>query len=480
MDANLEEKSIEQHITALVEKQRQSFLQEGIVTAESRMDRLNRCISMLEKHEQDFIDALKADYGQRPALQTTITEFFPTMQSLKDARRNVRRWMRPDLRKLPFYIHLAGARGFVTWQPKGVIGIISPWNFPVNLTFVPLAGVLAAGNRAIIKPSEFTPCTSQLIYDLISETFDETEVAVVLGGPETGQIFSRQPFDHLFFTGSTAVGKHVMRAAAEHLVPVTLELGGKSPAIIGQNADLRAAATGILTGKLTNAGQICISPDYAFVPAERLEAFIASVRNAAAALYPTLRGNPDYTSLINQRSVQRLQRYLNDAKQQGAQLVEINPGQEVFSPEEDRRMPLTLVIDPTDEMQVMQDEIFGPILPVKPYHDFQEVIAYINQHGRPLALYYFGKDSSEKDDILAHTTAGGMTINNTLLHISMENLPFGGIGPSGMGNYHGYDGFKTFSHARSVFEQGFFDLGLFTRPPYTEWLEKVVRFMMKL
>src|SRR5690606_33812589 len=349
--------------------------------------------------------------------------------------------MKPEKRKVQFPLGLLGARARVEYQPLGTVGIISPWNFPVNLTWTPLAGVFAAGNRAMIKPSEFTPATSELMARLLRQAYDETEVAVVTGGPAVGQAFSSQPFDHLLFTGATSIAYHVMRAAAENLVPLTLELGGKSPVIVSKTAKLDDAAAKIMTGKMLNAGQICLAPDYVFVPEGKVDEFVSEAQKSVKKMYPTLKDNPDYTSVINQRHYDRINGYIEDAKAKGAKIVEINPANEDFRQQQTHKIPPTIVINPTDDMKVMQDEIFGPVLPVKSYRDLNEVLGYVNDHPRPLGLYYFGEDEQEERRVLDRTTSGGVTVNDVIMHVSMEDLPFGGVGPSGMGSYHGVDGF---------------------------------------
>ena len=352
-----------------------------------------------------------------------------------------------------FPLGLFGAKGRIEYQPLGVVGCISPWNFPVNLTFSPLGGIFAAGNRTMIKPSEFTAQTSELMKELFAEAYDEDEVSVFAGGPDVGGAFSRLPFDHLLFTGATSIAKRVMRAAAENLVPVTLELGGKSPVVIGRSADMKLAASNIMAGKTMNAGQICLAPDYVFLPEESRDEFVESARDSVASMYPNLKDNPDYTSIVNERHFDRLNSYLDNAKAKGADLVEINPANEDFSQQQHHRIPPTIILDPTEDMQVMQEEIFGPILPVKQYKDLDEPLDYINSHDRPLGLYYFGKEKSEENKVLNHTTSGGVTVNDVVMHVAQEDLPFGGVGPSGMGSYHGIDGFKNFSHAKAIYTQ---------------------------
>jgi coniferyl-aldehyde dehydrogenase len=377
--------------------------------------------------------------------------------------------MKPEKRKTtPAILGLFGAKAQVRYQPKGVVGVISPWNFPVNLTFTPLAGVLAAGNRAMIKPSEYTPATSELMARMFSSVFTDEEIAVVTGDPSVGQAFAGLAFDHLIFTGATAIAKHVMRAAAENLTPLTLELGGKSPVILGRSADIKTAAARIMNGKTLNAGQICLAPDYVLTPAESLETFVGEAEGAVRTMFPTIKDNPDYTAIVAQRHYDRIMGYIEDARAKGARIVEMKPDDEDLSQQEHRKIAPTLIIDPTDDMTVMQEEIFGPVLPVKTYKTVQEAVAYVNAHDRPLGLYYFGDDAAEQETVLNTTTSGGVTVNDVIMHVAQEDLPFGGVGPSGMGSYHGFDGFKEFSHRKAVYSQLKKDLPQLAalRPPY--------------
>jgi coniferyl-aldehyde dehydrogenase len=374
----------------------------------------------------------------------------------------------------PAILGLFGAKAYVDYQPKGVVGVISPWNFPFNLTFTPLAGIFAAGNRVMIKPSEFTPRSSELMARMFASAFDEEEVAVVTGGPDVGAAFSKLAFDHLLFTGATSIAYHVQRAAAENLVPTTLELGGKSPVIVSQSADIDLAAKRVMMGKTMNAGQICLAPDYVMVPKDRAGAFVGAVTSAVSAMYPTIKDNPDYSSVINQRHYDRLMGYIDDARSKGAEIVEINPAREDFRQQPFHKIPPTIVLNPTDDMKIMQDEIFGPLLPVKTYDRMDEAISYVNEHARPLGLYYFGQDKTEQERVLTGTTSGGATVNDVIMHVAMEDLPFGGVGPSGMGAYHGIDGFRTFSHAKAVFQQVNKDLTAMMRPPFGVKFMKMV------
>ncbi|MGA7711238.1 MAG: coniferyl aldehyde dehydrogenase, partial [Rhizomicrobium sp.] len=455
-------------------------LNDGPPSAEKRVEWLDRAIGLLVGNKDGITDALREDFGHRSVHATLLTDVSGSIGPLKFAKEDLRSWMRPEKRKVtPAILGLFGARARVEFQPKGVVGIISPWNFPVQLTFGPLAGAFAAGNRVMIKPSEFTPRTSELMARLFRSAYDETEVAVFAGGPEVGAAFSKLPFDHLLFTGATSIAYHVMRAAAENLVPTTLELGGKSPVIVGRSANIDLTARRVMMGKTLNAGQICLAPDYVLVPQDRVKEFVGAVQGAVTKMFPTLKDNPDYTSIINQRHFDRLMGYLGDAKTKGAEIVEINPAREDFRQQPFHKIPPTLVLNPTDDMAIMKDEIFGPLLPVKTYAEVGEAIGYVNAHPRPLGLYYFGGDAAEEARVLTRTTSGGVSVNDVIMHVSMEDLPFGGVGPAGMGAYHGIDGFKTFSHAKAVFTQAKADITAMLRPPYGSKMLKTVMSQIK-
>jgi coniferyl-aldehyde dehydrogenase len=462
--------------------QKAAHLRVGAPSAELRMERIERCIQLLIRHEGDIVAALNADFGNRPAAVSGITDVAGSLGPLQYAKANLKKWMRPEKRKTtPALLGMLGAKAEIQYQPKGVVGIISPWNFPVNLTFAPLAGVLAAGNRAMIKPSEFTPATSDLMARMFAEAFTEEEIAVFPGGPEVGQAFAGLAFDHLVFTGATSIARHVMRAAAENLTPLTLELGGKSPVILGRSADYATAAARVMAGKTLNAGQICLAPDYVLAPADKLDLFVAEARASVTSMFPSIKDNPDYTAVIADRHFDRIQGYIADAKAKGAEIVEINPGFEDFSQQQYRKIPPTLILNPTDDMAVMQDEIFGPVLPVKTYAKVTDAIDYVNAHDRPLGLYYFGADAAEEAEVLARTTSGGVTVNDVIFHVAQEDLPFGGVGPSGMGSYHGADGFREFSHRKSIYKQLKNDLGPMKalRPPYGDAVRKYLEGALK-
>jgi coniferyl-aldehyde dehydrogenase len=464
----------------ILAKQKAANLRDGSPSAEKRIEWLDKSIDLLVTHNEALCEAMREDFGHRSTDQSAFTDVASSIGALKHAKKHVRKWMKPEKRGVEFPLSLLGSKAHIQYQPKGVIGVLSPWNFPVNLTFAPLAGVFAAGNRTMIKPSEFTEHTSELMKTLFAQYYDETEVAVCTGGPEVGAEFTKLPFDHILFTGATSIAKHVMRAAADNLVPLTLELGGKSPVILGRSANMEKAANRIMAGKTMNAGQICLAPDYAFVPKEKTAEFTAAATNAVAKMYPTgLKDNDDYTSVVNQRHYDRIMGYLDDAKAKGAEVVEINPAGENFSQQPHHKIPPTLVIDPTDDMAVMQDEIFGPILPIKSYGETREAVDYINANDRPLGLYYFGEDSSERENVLNNTTSGGVTVNDVVFHVAQEDLPFGGVGPSGMGSYHGRDGFLEFSHRKAVYSQTGSEMLAMLRPPYGDTFRKQVKGRVK-
>lgn len=471
-----------QQMQNILSSQKRAYLNDGVVSTALRIDRLERAVNVLKNNQQNFVDAMTADFGHRSEHQSVFTDIASSIGPLRHAQKHVAGWQKKQKRKVtPGVLALLGAKAWVEYQPLGVVGVISPWNFPVNLTFAPLAGILAAGNRCMIKPSEYTPETSKAMAIALAEEFDADEISVITGGPETGANFSGLAFDHLLFTGATSVAKHVMRAAAANLVPVTLELGGKSPVVISRSAPMATTTDALMTGKMLNAGQICLAPDYVFVPEERMGEFVESSKQSVAKMYPTLVDNPDYTSVVNERHFERINNYVEEARGNGVEVVEINPAEEDFRQQPANKIPPTLVINPPEDSAIMQEEIFGPVLAVKSYAQLDETISYVNDHDRPLGLYYFGTDQKEVDQVLGETTSGGVTLNDVLMHISQENLPFGGVGPSGTGSYHGEDGFRSFSHTKAVFRQAKFNpaekLGL--RPPYGDKLMNLLKGQMK-
>ena len=411
--------------------QRSAFAANPMPSAEQRIQWLKSLSELLTQQQDALVAAISTDFSNRSADETLLAELLPTVQGIRYARKRLRRWMKPSRRHVGLAFMPASAR--VIYQPLGVVGIIVPWNYPLFLAIGPLTGALAAGNRVMIKMSESTPVTSQLVKDLLARIFPEDLVSVALGEAEVGMAFSKLPFDHLLFTGATSIGKHVMRAAAENLTPVTLELGGKSPAIVSADVPLEHAAERIAFGKTLNAGQTCVAPDYVLVPRDRVDGFVSAYREVVQRFYPQLKDNPDYTAIINERQLARLTGYLQDAQAKGARIVPIYPEAQ------GRRLPQSLVLDVTDDMKLMQDEIFGPLLPVVPYDRIEDAFAYVNARPRPLALYYFGYDKREQQRVLHETHSGGVCLNDTLLHVAQDDMPFGGVGPSGMGHYHGHE-----------------------------------------
>ncbi len=439
-----------------------------------RRRRLAALEALVRENIKLLAAAIAEDFGARSVHETRLLEVFPCLEGLAHAQRHLRAWMRPQRRRVSLWFQLGRAE--VRYQPLGVVGIVVPWNYPLYLAVGPLTAALAAGNRVMIKMSEFTPVTARLFAGLIAQHFEVNEVAVVQGDADTAHAFSQLPFDHLFFTGSTAVGHHVMRAAAENLTPVTLELGGKSPAIVAPGYPLEKAADRILVGKCLNAGQTCIAPDYLLLPEGQEQAFIAAARSIIEACYPQMATTPDYTAVVNARHYDRLVGYLEDAVRKGATLV---PLSNAAADPCRRRFPPVALLGVSDDMQVMQEEIFGPILPILPYRNIDAAIACINQRARPLALYVFDEDPQRVNRVLAQTVSGGVTVNDTILHIAQDDLPFGGVGPSGMGRYHGRDGFLTLSHAKAVFRQSRLSgIGLF-KPPYGKRFEWLIGWLLR-
>jgi coniferyl-aldehyde dehydrogenase len=453
-------------LDAQFQAQRRAFALHPMPGAEQRQQWLKALRELLLQEQQALIQAISSDFSNRAADETLMAEILPSLQGIHYASRHLKQWMKPSRRKVGIAFQPASAK--VVYQPLGVIGVIVPWNYPLYLAIGPLVGALAAGNRVMIKMSESTPATSQLVKQLFARIFPEDLVCVVLGEADVGAAFSALPFDHLLFTGATSIGRQVMRAAAANLTPVTLELGGKSPAIVSAEVPLAHAAERIAFGKSVNAGQTCVAPDYVLVPRARVDDFVEAYRKVQQRFYPTLADNPDYTAIINPRQLQRLTGYLKDAEAKGASLVPL------YAEGQGRRLPHTLLLQVDDSMQVMQDEIFGPLLPIVPYDRIEDALAYVNQRPRPLALYYFGYDRAEQERVLQDTHSGGVCINDTLLHVAQDDLPFGGIGPSGMGHYHGHEGFLTFSKAKGVFIKQRFNAARSIYPPYGRAIQKLV------
>jgi coniferyl-aldehyde dehydrogenase len=463
-----------QNLNALVERQRSQFRAEGEVTYATRIDRLKRLKALIVENKTEFAKTTKREFGGARSYEFSLfSEFASKVEAIDYSMKHLKAWMRPEKRKTNKPMNFLGGKSQVRHYPKGVVGIISPWNLPFGLTVAPLTSALAAGNRAILKPSEFVPETAALFAEIVPKYFPEDEVAVVTGGAEISQKFAALPFDHLLFTGSSKVGAKVMQSASKNLVPVTLELGGKSPVVIGRSAKLDLAGTRLTFGKLLNGGQLCLSPDYVIVPNELEEQLIARVVQEVQAMYPNITENEDYAGIINERHFARLQSYLDDAVAKGAKLTIVGADKTRASAG-NRRMPLHILQNVNEDMLIMHEEIFGPILPVMTYSDVAEVPDMIEPRRNPLALYYFGKDKREQEYLLNHVQSGGVCINDITLHYVQEDLPFGGFGASGMGAYHGPEGFRSLSHARAIYSQTMIDVLpiVGARPPFGEKFRK--------
>ncbi len=442
-----------------------------------RLDRLARLRAVVADNEERFRQAISADFGHRSAVETTIAEIMMLYGEVRHASKHLKSWMAPQ--RIATALQFLPARNRLLPQPLGVVGIIAPWNYPLQLTLAPAIGALAAGNRVLIKPSELSPHLAALLKETVAMRFDATELLVT--GIEDGiaETFAGLPFDHLVFTGSTRVGRLVAEAAGRNLTPVTLELGGKSPAIIDASADLDEAAERIAYGKLLNAGQTCIAPDYVLVQQDALQAFAEKVRAQMRRMFGTAPGNPDYTAIISDRHYARLAALVADAAGRGAKILQpARPDDPNWKAH--RKFPPTLILGATAEMAVMQEEIFGPLLPLVGVADPDAAIAFVNGRDRPLALYWFGTDRAARDEVLARTVSGGVTVNDCLFHFAQVNQPMGGVGASGTGAYHGEWGFRTFSKLKPVFYRSRFNRLADLYPPYggrIARLEKMMRFM---
>ncbi|VVM68581.1 Coniferyl aldehyde dehydrogenase [Pseudomonas fluorescens] len=455
-------------LSSLLAQQQRAFASAGSVSAETRRQRLQQVIDLLVDNHAALTTAIDEDFGGRPVGFSLMNDVLGSLASLKYARDHLQGWMEDEPREMFSPYDQLGARAWVMHQPKGTVGIMGTWNAPLYTLFSPLASALAAGNRAILKPSEVVPRTAELVAQLCARHLDPLVVAVVNGGQALGEAFSSQPFDHLVFTGGTAIGRNVMANAAKNLVPVTLELGGKSPVIVSRTADLNKVALSIAAGKSTNGGQICINPDLVYVPKSQVEQYLDALRSAYRDLNPTVAGNPDVVAVVNQRHLDRVEGLVRDSESRGARIECLPEPLPVDA--QDRRRPLRVVVDPVPDSLIMQEEIFGPAMVVLGYDHLDQVIAEINGRPRPLALYYFGEDAQEQLHVLENTVSGGVTINDVMMHAALHDAPFGGVGASGMGHYHGREGFLEFSHMRTVFKASAHDprreWGLL--PPYGE------------
>jgi coniferyl-aldehyde dehydrogenase len=460
----------------ILAKQRTAFLRAGPPALDQRRADLKKLRSAILAQQSEIEVALNADFGHRSRHETAIMEVLALIQGIDYLRRHLRSFMRPTRRHVAAHFRFGTAR--IEYQPLGVIGIMAPWNYPFSLALTPLATALAAGNRAMIKPSEFAPATSDRLSRMLAEIFPQEQVAVVTGDATVAASFSALPFDHLIFTGSTPVGRAVMKAASDNLTPVTLELGGKSPVIVEKGTALEHAASGIAYGKLANGGQICVAPDYALVHEDEIAAFTAAYDKAVAVLYPNGPASDDYTSIINDHHYARLTALIDDARAKGARILEVGriPGD---AGRRSHTLAPMMVLDANKDMRIMQEEIFGPVLPVVSYRDLDEAIGYVNAQPRPLALYYYGRDGESRRKVLSRTTSGNVTINGTLMHYAQDDLPFGGVGPSGMGAYHGIEGFRRLSHAKGIFEQGRWNGANLLRAPFGRLTNIILRLMLR-
>lgn len=472
MSASTSDEQAIQALPKLLAAQQTAFRTEGPVSVATRKDRLQRVIDMLVKHCDPFCAAMEADFGGRSPVFSMMNDVAGSLGSLKHARDHLETWAQDQSRPSVAPFDNFGATAWVKYQPKGVVGIIGTWNAPLFTLLSPLSSVFAAGNRAVLKPSEIAPRTAALLQQTVAEFFKPEELTVVLGGPTVAAEFSKQAWNHLVFTGATSVGKLIMKAASDNLVPVTLELGGKSPVIIGTGADIANAAERIAVGKSANSGQLCVSPDVVWVQESQAEALLSAIQSVYTGLFPSTANNPDVTPIVNDRHFQRVESYVKDASAKGARVVVA--GDEHAA---DRRLPLRMVVNPNSDSEISQFEIFGPALVVRTYQSLKQAVSDINAGERPLALYYFGTDSAEQAWVLDHTLSGGVSINDVVMHPALHDAPFGGVGASGMGHYHGHEGFLEFSHARSVYSAGGHDprreWGML--PPYSEQFAQMIR-----
>lgn len=458
------------------ERQRGAHLAHPFPTHDERVRDLRAMHRLLVENRDRLVEAVNLDYGNRSRFETLFAECFLNQEGILDAIKHLRRWMKPQKRRLDF-TQYPFARARVIPQPVGVVGIVVPWNFPISMAFSPLTGIVAAGNRAMVKMSENSNNLARLLMEISPKYLPHDKLQFFEDGGGRGPAFTSLPFDHLFFTGSPQTGKAVMVNAARHLTPVTLELGGKSPAVVAPDYPIETAVERIMWVKLLNAGQICTNVDYLFLPEDKVEDFVRLARKVVGERYPDLNGN-DYTSIIDERSYRRLETTLEDARNKGARLINLAEGQK--PDRELRKMPPHIVLNPTDEMEILQREIFGPLLPIRTYRRREEVAEYVKARPRPLAFYVYTNDSALQDWYITHVMSGGVTINDGLIHAGLHSLPFGGIGNSGMGHYHGIDGFMTFSKMRPVFYQGPVRLMNRMMPPYEKGAFKLIDFMLKL
>ena len=457
----------------LFDTQRTAFMAAPMPDYAARRADLKRLKEVLIANRERFVAAVSSDFGGRAGPET-MAEILTVVHHINYCLRRLKRWMKPQRRGTSLL--MATTKAMVYYQPLGVVGVVSPWNYPIALSAGPLVFALAAGNRVMVKMSETTPRTAELMRHVLSEAFEERQVSVVLGETETAREFTRLPFDHLLFTGGSDIGRLVMREAAANLTPVTLELGGKSPTLISDDVPMDLAAERICFGKALNAGQTCVAPDYLLCPHERVDEFMDAFGAVLGRMYPGLVRNDDYSAVVNERHFRRIKGYIDDARAKGGEVVELNPGG--LSPEPgSRKLPLYLVKNATPQMRVMQEEVFGPILPIVGYNHLQEAIDFINARPRPLALNLFDFNAERRKRVLEETHAGGVCINDAVSQFIAEDLPFGGVGESGMGHYHGYEGFLTFSHQKAVFQRPRLNTGKVLYAPHGGWLQRFLYWL---
>jgi len=452
--------------------QREAYQRAPYPSIEERKRRLDAVQQVLLDHRDAIAEAIHRDFGHRSTEESLMLELLTCVEGIRHARKKLARWARPQRRGVSLLF--ATGKNRVIPQPKGVVGIVAPWNYPLFLTVSPLTSALAAGNRAMVKMASSSQNLCRLLHEKLGSVLSEEEVAILPGVRASD--FSTLPFDHLLFTGSADAGRTVMHSAADNLTPVTLELGGKSPTIVCDDFDVEEAASRILYAKFVNAGQTCLAPDYLYLPEDARDRFVAAARRILPERYPDL-GDPSYTSIIDEKSYRRLRATLEDAEKRGATLVPLVPGADFDDTL--RKIPPHLVLDVTDEMQIMQEEIFGPLLPVKTYRDLDEAIAYVNSKDRPLGFYVFTNDREREEKLLYSTISGGVTVNNCMMHVAQHDLPFGGVGSSGMGQYHGHEGFLEFSKLRPVFTHPRFSALHQFYPPYTPRHRKLLDFLLR-
>lgn len=469
------ENAAEAYLNTVMERQREAIARDGMPSYEQRIKALKKLEKFLIEQQDEIVATINADFGRRAAMETIQAEIFTVVEESRHARKKLKKWMRP--KRVSVGLNWAPASAKLHTKPLGIVGIIGAWNYPLQLTLSPMVGAIAAGNRIMLKPSDTTSGIADYMKAEFARIYAEDYVAVCAGGMDMAVAFSSMPFDHLCFTGSTRVGKLVMQAAAKNLVPVTLELGGKSPAVFGTDFNVDKHAKRLMRGKLYNAGQTCIAPDYVMVPKDKRDDLVAMIQQQSSELYPEFVHNDEYTAIQSQGHYDRLKSLLEDAEAKGARVIPASESGD--QPDDDARiLPPMLVIDPTEDMLVMQDEIFGPILPVITYQNVNEAIGYINGRDHPLALYFFGSNKTERDLVIESTTFGGGCVNETLYHQPQLELPFGGVGSSGIGAYHGKFGYDRFSKASGVFYQARWTPLDFLTAPYNKWVKKLVSFLI--